>query len=67
MPMKSVSVKGDNAMDKNEIWEELIARGIATEAELQLVTDINGYSEETLMDVLFARTGYRNFEQMEDE
>ena len=54
-------------MDKNEIWEELITRGIATEEELQLMTDINGYSEETLMDVLFARTGYRNFEQMEDE
>lgn len=54
-------------MDKNEIWEELIDRGIATEEELQLVTDINGYNEETLMDVLYARTGYRNFEQMEDE
>lgn len=67
MPMKSVLVKGDNTMDKNEMWEELIARGIATEAELQLVTDIVGYTEEALYDVLFARTGYRNFEQMEDE
>lgn len=54
-------------MDKNEIWEELIARGIATEEELQLVTDIVGYTEEALYNVLFARTGYRNFEQMEDE
>ena len=53
-------------MGTNEIWDELISRGIATEEELQLVTDINGYSEETLYDVLYARTGYRNFEQMED-
>lgn len=54
-------------MSKDEIWEELIARSIATEDEIQLVTDINGYTEEALMDILYARTGYRNFEQMEDE
>ncbi len=54
-------------MDKNEIWDELIHRGIATEQELQLVTDINGYSEETLWSVLYARTSYRNFEQLDME
>ena len=35
--------------------------------ELCLVTDINGYNEETMLDVLYARTGYRNFEQLEEE
>ena len=48
-------------------WDWLLNAGIATEKELQLVTDINGYSIETLNDVLFARTGYRDQEQLEDE
>lgn len=54
-------------MTKDEMWEYLYDRGIATEGELQLVTDINGYTEEALLDILYARTGYRNFEQMEGE
>jgi len=54
-------------MSTNEIWDRLVDEGIATEAELELVTDINGFSVETLYDVLFSRTGYRNFEQMESE
>ena len=48
-------------------WDELVARSIATEAELQLVTDINGYTKETLDAILFSRTGYRSFDQMDDE
>jgi len=52
---------------KWEMWERLIDEGIATEDELQLVTDICGYTERALLDVLYFRTGYRNFEQMEDE
>ena len=48
-------------------WDWLLDAGIATEEELQLVTDINGYSIETLNDVLYARTGYREEEQLEDE
>mgnify|MGYP001058595394 CR=1 FL=1 len=48
-------------------WDWLLDTGIATEKELQLVTDINGYSIETLNDVLYARTGYRDQEQLEDE
>jgi len=54
-------------MDKNEMWEYLYDRGIATEGELQLVTDIVGWTEEAMLDILYARTGYRNFEQMEEE
>ncbi len=46
----------------SEMWDWLLDAGIATEDELQLVTDINGYSLETLNDVLFARTGYRDQE-----
>ena len=47
----------------DEYWEFLVDQSIATEAELQLVTDINGYSEETLDDILYCRTGYRSREQ----
>ena len=53
-------------MDKNEMWEYLYSRDIATEAELQLVTDIVGWTEEAMLDILYARTGYRNFEQIEE-
>ena len=49
------------------IWQYLLSNDIATNEELQLITDINGYKEETLNDVLYARTGYRNIEQLIEE
>ncbi len=51
----------------NELWDWLVDMGIATEEELGLITNINGYSLETLNDVLFARTGYRDREQYLNE
>lgn len=45
----------------------LLEAGIATEDEICLVTAINGDNEETYCDILFARTGYRTFEQYLDE
>jgi len=55
-------------MDKKAIiWNYLIDYGIATEGELQLVTCINGYNENTLNDVIYARTGYRSIEQLKNE
>lgn len=53
-------------MTINEMWNCLTENQIATESELSLVTCINGYSEESMRDVLYARTGYRNFDQLED-
>lgn len=50
-------------MNVDELWDNIVEYGIATEDELQLVTDINGYTEETLNDVIYARTGYRSWEQ----
>lgn len=52
-------------MSKEQMWERLEELGVY-EQTLQIVTDINGYSEETMLDILYAHTGYRNFEQMED-
>lgn len=48
-----------------EMWDCLIEEGITTENELQLVTCINGYNEESMRDVLYARTGYRSFDQLD--
>lgn len=49
------------------LWWWLIDTRIATLEELKLITDINGLTIETLNDVLFYRTGYRDREQMESE
>ena len=53
----------ENKMTKCEMWVKIVDFGIATDDELSLVTCINGYSEETLNDVVYARTGYRDLEQ----
>lgn len=45
----------------------LIENGIATEDEIDLVCAINGYNQETLNDILYARTGYRSLEQLREE
>ena len=54
-------------MDKlNEIFDFIIEWEIATEDEIQLVTKINGWNEESLNDIIYVRTGYRDMEQMEE-
>lgn len=54
-------------MTKDDMWDYLIYNGHASEETLQVVTNINGYSESTLEDVLYATTGYQSFKQLEDE
>ena len=53
--------------DVSNLWDEIIELGIANEGELQLVTDINGYSVETLNDIIYARTGYNDIYQVKGE
>lgn len=45
----------------------LIENFIATEEEIILVCNINGHTQEALDDILYARTGYRSFEQIQEE
>lgn len=52
-------------MGINKIWTLIVLYGIATDAELDLITDINGYSAKTLNDVIYVRTGYHSIEQYE--
>lgn len=50
-----------------EAWDYLIESGLASEDTLQVVTNINGYSLDTLESVLYAVAGYHSFEQYLDE
>lgn len=49
-----------------KIYDYLIDFSIATEEEVQLVVQLNGYKEKTLLDILYARTGYRSIEQYDE-
>ena len=51
----------------DEVWDLLSEYGVATQEELELITCINGYNIDTLNDVIYARTGYRDIEQLQDE
>ena len=52
--------------EQNELWDYLIESQIATEAELCLVTAINGNNLEALESVLYVRTAYRSLEQIRE-
>ena len=49
------------------LWDFILGNEIASEDELRLVTDINGYSHETLWDVIRCRTTYSDMEQFVDD
>lgn len=50
-----------------DMYDYLVDNGIATDEEVKLVTQINGDNIDTYESILYARTGYRNFEQLEEE
>ena len=51
-----------------KLWDLIVNYELATEQSLQLVTRLNGYTLETMEDVLYALTGYHSYEQfMENE
>lgn len=54
-------------MNVDELWEKLIMDNYFTEEELQLVTDVAGYSVSTLNDCIYSRYGYRSWEQLVEE
>ena len=47
----------------NEIWDLIVQYEIATEEELRLITNINGYNADSLNSVIYARTAYHDIEQ----
>lgn len=52
---------------KDQIWDYLLENNIASEQTLETVTNINGYTIETLNDILYSATGYHDIEQLESE
>jgi hypothetical protein len=46
------------------LYDELIELDLFTDKELELITNINGYTIDTLNDCLYSRYGYRSLSQM---
>lgn len=70
MKIKEEGLEGESSMGNysiEEIRERIIDYEIATEEEINLVSDINGYSEETLNSIIYVKTGYNEIEQFEEE
>lgn len=49
-------------MTVDNMFDILTTFEIASEEAIHLVSCINGYSKETMSDILYARTGHRDFE-----
>jgi len=50
---------------RDQLWDYLIDNEIASLDTLQVVTNINGYTLDTLEDILYATTGYKSLKQIE--
>lgn len=57
----------ESAKNAAALYYELIVHELFTQDELELITNINGFTVETLNDCIFARYGYRDLEQMLEE
>lgn len=51
-------------MTLDEMYDYLIDNEYFTNDELNLITNINGYSKETLNDCIYARYGYRSLDDL---
>ena len=52
------------SLSVSEMWDILL--NYTSEEVLRVVTDINGYNEETMCDILYAITGYHDFDQLQE-
>ena len=60
MDYETLTEEDFNNFTEDEIYDFITYYEIATEEELQLVTTINGYSIETLNDIIYARSAYHD-------
>lgn len=69
--LKIISNRKINAsteLSVDEMWDTLMKYFSISEETLRIVTAINGNSESTMCDILYAVSGYRDFNQLfEDE
>lgn len=54
-------------MSVEEMWDYLLEVIGVSEETLVIITAIYGYNEEVMENVLYAVTGYRSFDQLEEE
>lgn len=54
-------------MDLDELYSLLIEQSIATEEEINLVTNIMGWNLEAFEGILYSRTGLQSFDQLVDD
>jgi len=52
---------------RDSLWDYMLDEGIATKEELMLISQINGFTLETMLAVLYARTGYHSLKQIKGE
>ena len=52
----------DKFMEIEEMWNTLKIQYGVSEETLQVVTDINGYSKEVMLDILYSVSGLHEFE-----
>lgn len=64
---KAYKIKRFNIMNIDQTWQLLLDYEIATENELHLVTNINGYKIETLESIIYARTGLNSVDQLVED
>lgn len=53
-----------NTITIDSMWDTLLDMGVSEET-LQTVTDINGYNEKSMTDILYSRFGYNDFAQLD--
>jgi hypothetical protein len=51
----------------DDLWVYLVDNELFTDAEIQLIINMMGYSTETLNDAIYARYGYRDLDQLVEE
>lgn len=49
------------------LYDFILMNEVATEEEISLVTCINGYNTEAMMDIIWARCALRSIEQCQSE
>lgn len=70
LQLKQLTKENYNIMNKEleKLWDLLVNYELASESTLQLVTRLNGYTLETMENILYALTGYHSYDQfMENE
>ena len=50
----------------HQLYDNIVEHCLATVDEIKLVISINGYNEESLNSIIYARTGYHDWNQYQE-